>query len=286
MPAVPPPCGGNVGAGTTAQRKTAGTPRMPVVPSPCGGNVGAGTTAQRKTAGTPRMPVVPSPCGGNVGAGATAQRKTTGTPRMPAPRAPRSIVQRLLNYDLEDNSELNKGLMTKMDQVVQDIHDVLTAVNIAYAVQGSMAQAMHGAGLIAIPGDVDILVPSPKTAALAALKSGKFSDAGAGLLVAKVKHIATQVVVDLVANEDFGMSKAGVTTIDGKNVLNIYETLLSLLLRPEKRKKDHVAFISLLVPKADQLNELQKKNLANAARMAWEKLYGMALEEYKKFVMG
>lgn len=90
VPAVPPPCGGNVAAQASVQRQvaTSSGPRVPTVPAPCGGNVAAHASVQPKMASGPDRPAVPAPCGGNVsGAGRASQ---SVQPKMAAG----SVIQR------------------------------------------------------------------------------------------------------------------------------------------------------------------------------------------------
>ncbi|HEV2863606.1 MAG TPA: hypothetical protein VGX48_21515 [Pyrinomonadaceae bacterium] len=198
---------------------------------------------------------------------------------------PVGVIQRL--YDLENNSLANKAKMNDLDAAVADLDRILLGAGIQYVIQGSMAQAMHGAGLKAVPGDIDVLVPNPKGAGTALTQSGLFTLQSNGMLVTKVRHTATQVMVDLVQNEDFGMSQASVAVVNGKRVLSVFETLRSLLLRPEKRQKDHISFISLLVQKGDELSQQEKATIAQTAGShGWQQLYDYVFEEYKKIVMG
>jgi hypothetical protein len=54
------------------QAKAASAPRTPAVPPPCGGNVGA---VQPKVVSAPRVPALPPPCGGRVAPSRTVQPK-------------------------------------------------------------------------------------------------------------------------------------------------------------------------------------------------------------------
>jgi hypothetical protein len=204
----------------------------------------------------------------------------------PAPVPSKGVAQRV-NFDLADNSAANKARMAQFRHVVDDIHAVFDAAKIAYHLQGSMAQAMHGAGLLELPGDADVLVPYPKPASRVAVASGKFNLHTDGMLVVKVTHVATGVVVDLVEKEDFCMSQTVGTQIEGINVLSVYETLRSLLLRPGKRTKDQIAFMSLLVQKSAELSATEKSALADQARApSWDALHDAMFAKYKAAVLG
>ena len=274
----------------------ASVPRVAVVPA---------AIVQPKSA-TPRAPVVPvaivqakanvprgpAPCGGDVGSRVTAQPKIGGPAmsrlahRTAASSAGQAGVVQRVTYDLRYNTNSNKQRMTSLDQALSDLHAALTGAGLTYAVQGSMAQAMHGAGLMEVPGDIDVLVRGVAGAARAAIASTNFKNEQPGPLVYKVKHIATGIIVDIVDGEDFGMNNVTTTQIDGRSVLSIFDTLLSLLTRPGRRLKDHISFISLLVPKADMLTVTQKEILARTAGMSWQQLYDAATTEYRSVVMG
>ncbi len=196
----------------------------------------------------------------------------------------KGVVQR--EYDLADNSEENKEKMRLYDIVLHEVHDILSAKNVAYKLQGSMAQAMQGGGVLELPGDIDVLVPSPIIAANFLAASGKFTITVRSGIVSKVNHKDTGIQVDLAETDDFGMAAAGTEEIEGIAVLNLYETLTGLLLRPEKRLKDHVAFISLIVPRGDELSDEEKEALVGRTPFkSWSELYGFALENYTKMVM-
>lgn len=196
----------------------------------------------------------------------------------------KNVVQR--EYDLADNSEENKERMQHFDQVLREVHEILSANDVAYKLQGSMAQAMQGGGVLELPGDLDVLVPSPIFAADFLGASDNFTIAVRAGVVSKVNHNATGIQVDLAQTEDFGMIAAGTEEIDGITVLNLYETLAGLLLRPEKRMKDNVSFISLIVQRGDELNDEDKGSLtARTPFDNWQALYGFALEKAREIIM-
>lgn len=155
--------------------------------------------------------------------------------------------------------------LDKFNEVLAKVHSLLSAAKIKYAVQGSMAQAMHGATLLQNPGDIDILVPSPNAALLILVGSGDFKANGGSMLVKKVEHVATGIELDLAQIEDFGMTGAmsSVTEKQGAAVLSLYETVKSLLLRAEKRKKDGVALSSLLRQRGNELTEKEKNDIVS-----------------------
>ncbi len=79
IPAVPPPCGGRVGAPAVQRKQATG---VPAVPPPCGGRVGAPAVQRKQATG---VPAVPPPCGGRVGAPAVQRKQATGVPAVPSP---------------------------------------------------------------------------------------------------------------------------------------------------------------------------------------------------------
>lgn len=195
-----------------------------------------------------------------------------------------STIQR--EYDLADNSKENKKRMAEYDLVLKCIDQIFKKNKIKYKLQGSMAQAMHGGAVLTLPGDLDILVTSPNFAYKPLIESGLFLLVQEGLLVSKVKHKETNVQVDLAQLEDFGMQVAETEEINGISVINLYETLKSLLLRPEKRPKDNISFLSLAVQRGSELTEKQQEDIAITANAPnWNDFYKFLLQKYKEEVL-
>ena len=201
-------------------------------------------------------------------------------------RPERSHVFQLVNYDLADNSQANQDRMLEYQGVMDEINAALNGAGIAYKLQGSMAQAMQGAGVGQIPGDLDVLVPNPIAAAGVLAGTGNFQLNGGSILVRKLIHTATGIDVDLANMEDFGMNNAGTEDIEGVNVLDSYETILGLMLRQPIRQKDQIALTSLVVQNADKMTDDQKAQLAQRGGAPdWQTFYDGAFQAYSDFIM-
>lgn len=196
-----------------------------------------------------------------------------------------NLVLQMRDFDLADNSSRNKQRMASLESVVLSIANVLNTAHIKYKLQGSMAQAMHGAAVIQIPGDIDILVSSPQQASAKLIESGLFSKTGGSMLVMKLVHQQTNIPIDLAETGDFGMEKAETVDLDGVDVLNVFETLRSLFLRPERRQKDEFAIMTLVVQKNSELTDEQKTELGKLIKMPWAKKYQEMLTVYTRLLM-
>ncbi|WP_435264000.1 hypothetical protein [Tenacibaculum sp. nBUS_03] len=190
-----------------------------------------------------------------------------------------NIIQR--KYNLVDNSENNNASMANYNLALQAMDNAFRQKKIDYKLQGSMAQAMHGSIVSQLPEDFDILVTSPKNSHDELVNSGEFSSILKGIVVAKVEHKETKVLIDLQQIEDFGMQGAKNELINGISVLNLYEVLKSLLLRPSKRPKDEIAFNSLTVQRENDLTTEEKEDLAKTAQAPnWEQFKIFLDEQY------
>lgn len=157
----------------------------------------------------------------------------------------------------------------KHPEAASAIHKVLTDAGVAYAIQGSYAARLHGAPIGA--GDIDVLVEDLRSAKLAFRASGMTARKGSHA-VSKWVH-ANGTDIDLALGPEFGVDIAQRETVGGLNVLNTYEVLLSLLLRHERRQKDHEAFVWLARHKGNALTgEQQGKIAAHTPFGSWNKL--------------
>jgi hypothetical protein len=192
------------------------------------------------------------------------------------------ISQQLAQWIVEDQKFDDwSDLIDEMDSVVgaglkampmaaADLDAVLSASHQKYAIQGSYAARIHGAPVDA--GDIDVLVKDLRSSLAALLASKKFKDKGGSFAVKKLQHWRG-AAIDLVMADEFGMPIQNIVTIDNVAVMNLYEVLLSLLLRPEKRKKDQDAFIWLVLNKGNTLSSQEQQKIAKQAQApSWEAL--------------
>jgi hypothetical protein len=169
----------------------------------------------------------------------------------------------------EMDSVVGAGLKA-MPMAAADLDAVLSASHQKYAIQGSYAARIHGAPVDA--GDIDVLVKDLRSSLAALLASKKFKDKGGSFAVKKLQHWRG-AAIDLVMADEFGMPIQNIVTIDNVAVMNLYEVLLSLLLRPEKRKKDQDAFIWLVLNKGNTLSSQEQQKIAKQAQApSWEAL--------------
>lgn len=148
----------------------------------------------------------------------------------------------------------------------QDLAKALSAGGATYALGGSAAAILHGAVATQKPGDLDVAVAAPMAAKAAMEKSADFTVDPAGTLaVLKFTH-TNGTEIDILHGDDFGMSPAAMTVLEGISTFNLEETMLSLVLRPKIRQKDVVAFCSLVLSKGDTLSEPAKKKIVGAAQ--------------------
>jgi hypothetical protein len=160
-----------------------------------------------------------------------------------------------------------------LDQTLADLQLVLVPTRIGYAVHGSCAALMHRAVVKPAPGDIDVLIDTRLVDACTAVTtSGRFKPAvGGSILVKNFSHIATKVEIQLVEAMEFGMPIKNSITIQSVSVLNLCETMISLILRPlrtpgagSKRgdvNKELFAFFSLCSLRGNELSSGDRQRI-------------------------
>ena len=177
----------------------------------------------------------------------------------------------------EVDSILGEGKKRLQPEAATAIHTALTGANVTYAIQGSYAARLHGAPVGA--GDIDVLVNNMRAAAVAFQGSG-MKRHGGSQAVGKWRH-ANGTEIDLAMGEEFGVNVANSETAGGVKVLNTYEVLLGLALRPEKRRKEQDALFWLAKHKGDALTAQQKETVATRLGVGtWAKIIEFAEKEF------
>lgn len=148
-----------------------------------------------------------------------------------------------------------------LNRAIHDVDLLFGAHRVVYAIQGSAAALIHGAVVSQAPADVDFLVANLADA-LRALGSSvpgvsaTFTQVGQYMAVRKFRHASgpDTVDIDVAMGMEFGIDPAHRSAVQNVWVLTLAETLMSLLLRPERRRKEAEAFASLVVLKGGQLS--------------------------------
>jgi|tagenome__1003787_1003787.scaffolds.fasta_scaffold20964769_4 hypothetical protein len=159
------------------------------------------------------------------------------------------------------------SFVVKLDQTLRDLAAALKAVdNLKWGVHGSCAARVRGATIIQ-PDDIDVLVTRLKPAADALEASGHFSfESGRPGGVQKFKHKHTQTGVDVADAQDF-LPVFATSEVEGIRFFTLAESIVSLILRPERREKEMRGFAFLVLKKGDQLKEEEKSRIASVAKM-------------------
>jgi hypothetical protein len=156
------------------------------------------------------------------------------------------------------------------------IHAALTGAGVAYAIQGSYAARIHGAPIGA--GDIDVLVNDMRAGKRAFAIAG-LTETGGSYAVSKWSH-GNGAEIDLALGSEFGVNIANSETVGGLRVLNVYEVLLGLVLRPEKRQKEQDALFWLAKHKGETLTGTQQETIASRLGLSWAKLMEIANEHF------
>jgi len=161
----------------------------------------------------------------------------------------------------------------KLDQTLTDLQLVLGPTLIGYAVHGSCAALIHRAVVKPAPGDIDVLIDRKLVDACTAVTtSGRFKPAAGGsMLVKNFVHVTTKVEIQLVEATEFGMPIKNSISIQSICVLNLCETMISLILRPLRTpgagskpgeaNKEIFAFLSLCNLRGNELSSGDKASI-------------------------
>lgn len=161
-----------------------------------------------------------------------------------------------------------------LQAALQDAVAGLSADQVRFALQGSAAAIIHGCEIAGRPGDLDICVTHIPNAIRALLQAGfeQITNQGGGRAVVKFKH-ANGTDVDLVMGIEFGLrleAEGAVQRVQGVCLLSLPECLVSLILRPEQRDKERIAFASLVLRHEARLSPQDREKVLTAARLRFD----------------
>jgi hypothetical protein len=152
-----------------------------------------------------------------------------------------------------------------MHAAMLDVDEALVVAGVQYVVQGSAAALLHGASVSQMPGDIDICVDRLQLARDALVAPLFAPRDGGSALVRKYAH-QNGTEIDVVDAGEFGVNLARRSSVQGVWILSLDETLTSILLRPEIRRKEMEAFNSLILLKGAQLSAAQREAVVTGVR--------------------